>query len=165
LSLLQCNKIVEPEVGALAGGDIGLGRLADPETILDAVEGVFPVRDMEGLRVLVTAGGTREPLDPVRYIGNRSSGKMGNALAEAAAERGAEVLLVTAADPTDNAGIEVVSVDTADEMAASVWARASGRDVVVMGLFLWDSQPKPARSTLPSPRQGTRVSISLSRTT
>jgi len=139
-------KIVEPEVGALAGGDIGLGRLADPETILDAVEGVFPVRDMEGLRVLVTAGGTREPLDPVRYIGNRSSGKMGNALAEAAAERGAEVLLVTAADPTDNAGIEVVSVDTADEMAASVWARASGRDVVVMAAAIADFKPRTAET-------------------
>jgi phosphopantothenoylcysteine decarboxylase/phosphopantothenate--cysteine ligase len=134
--------IVEPEVGALASGDVGLGRLADPETILDALDGVFPVRDMEGMRVLVTAGGTREPLDPVRYIGNRSSGKMGNALAEVAAERGAEVLLVTAADPSDKAGIEVVRVDTADEMAASVWGSASECDVVVMAAAVADFKPR-----------------------
>lgn len=139
-------KIVEPEVGALAGGDVGLGRLADPEAILDAVDGVFPVVDMDGLRVLVTAGGTREPLDPVRYIGNRSSGKMGNALAEVAAERGAEVLLVTAADPPDRSGVEVDRVDTADEMAASVWGRASKYDVVVMAAAVADFKPRITQS-------------------
>lgn len=139
-------RIVQPELGALAGGDIGLGRLADPESIIDAVDAVFPVRDMDGLRVLVTAGGTREPLDPVRYIGNRSSGKMGNALAEIAAERGAQVLLVTAADPPNAQGIEVVPVDTADEMAASVWEGASDCDVVVMAAAVADFKPRTTQS-------------------
>lgn len=139
-------KIVEPGVGALAGGDVGPGRLADPEVILTAIDGVFPVRDMERLRVLVTAGGTREPLDPVRYIGNRSSGKMGNALAEVATERGAEVLLVTAAAPPDARGIDIARVDTADEMAAIVWERASEFDVVVMAAAVADFKPRTSQS-------------------
>src|SRR5438874_2229220 len=87
--------VVEPATGRLAGGDIGTGRLPEPGTIVAAVERVLAPQDFAGLRVLVSAGGTREPIDPVRYVGNRSSGKQGHALAHEAAARGAEVTLVT----------------------------------------------------------------------
>ena len=83
--------VVEPETGRLAGGDVGAGRLAEPETIVAAVDGLLTAEhehDLTGLRVVVTAGGTREPIDPVRFIGNRSSGKQGHAVAEEAAEPG-----------------------------------------------------------------------------
>jgi len=85
-------RIVEPEVGALASGLTGVGRLAEPSTIVEAIEHLFArAGDLEGQHVVVSAGGTREPLDPVRFIGNRSSGKMGVAIAEAARDRGASV--------------------------------------------------------------------------
>ncbi len=88
-------RIVEPEVGALASGLTGVGRLAEPQTIVDAIEQLFAhAGDLDGLQVVVSAGGTREPIDPVRFIGNRSSGKMGAAIAEAARDRGATVTLV-----------------------------------------------------------------------
>ena len=92
-------EIVDPEVGRLAGGDEGAGRLADLDTIVAAVERVLAPHDFEGLTVLVTAGGTREPIDPVRFIGNRSSGKQGLAIAEEASARGARVVLVTTVLP------------------------------------------------------------------
>jgi phosphopantothenoylcysteine decarboxylase/phosphopantothenate--cysteine ligase len=133
--------IVEPEIGALAGGDEGIGRLADPETIADAVDSVFPLPDMAGLRVLITAGGTREPIDPVRYLGNHSSGKMGNALAEAASERGASVVLVTAAAPPATKHIEAISVETAQEMAEAVWQRTPNVDIAVMAAAVADFTP------------------------
>jgi phosphopantothenoylcysteine decarboxylase/phosphopantothenate--cysteine ligase len=141
--------IVGPEVGALAGGDVGAGRLADPEAIADVVLGLFPPADMIGLRVLVTAGGTREPLDPVRYIGNRSSGKMGNALAETAAARGASVVLITAADPPMSSGIESICVETADEMADAAWSAAQDVDIAVMAAAVADFKARdPSRTKI-----------------
>jgi phosphopantothenoylcysteine decarboxylase/phosphopantothenate--cysteine ligase len=89
--------VVGPAEGALAGGDEGLGRLVEPEDIVAAAVDLLGDGDLAGWRVLVTAGGTREPIDPVRFLGNRSSGKMGHAIAEEAARRGAEVGLVTTA--------------------------------------------------------------------
>ena len=90
--------VVEPEVGALASGLTGIGRLAEPQTIVEAVERLFArAGDLDGLQVVVSAGGTREPIDPVRFIGNRSSGKMGAAIAEAARDRGAAVTLIAGA--------------------------------------------------------------------
>ncbi|HEY7848044.1 MAG TPA: bifunctional phosphopantothenoylcysteine decarboxylase/phosphopantothenate--cysteine ligase CoaBC, partial [Candidatus Limnocylindria bacterium] len=116
--------LVEPEVGALASGLTGVGRLAEPASIVEAVEGLF-VRagDLEGLHVVVSAGGTREPLDPVRFIGNRSSGKMGFAVAEAAARHGAEVVLVAGpvSLPTP-AGVTRIDVRSAAQMHAAVLA-------------------------------------------
>src|SRR3984885_3194487 len=114
--------IVEPEEGLLACGTSGPGRLADPERIADVVAGLsFGSRDLEGETVLITAGPTQEPLDPVRFISNRSSGKMGYALAEAAAQRGAQVILVSGpvqlAEPH---GVRVVQVRTALEMHDAV---------------------------------------------
>jgi len=134
-------RFVGPVAGPLAGGDSGIGRLSEPEEIADAIESVFPVADMDGMSVLVTAGGTREPVDPVRYIGNRSSGKMGNALAEVAAERGATVVLVTAAQPPKSGAVAIVRVETADEMAEAVWSRSAEVDVAVMAAAVADFKP------------------------
>ncbi|HYZ98929.1 MAG TPA: bifunctional phosphopantothenoylcysteine decarboxylase/phosphopantothenate--cysteine ligase CoaBC [Acidimicrobiales bacterium] len=134
--------IVPPEEGRLAGGDIGRGRLADPETIVESVESALGRgRDLAGLHVLVTAGGTREPIDPVRFIGNRSSGKQGHALAAEAAARGAKVTLVTAAHLAGPPGADVVRVETTAEMAAAVQAAGAAADVVVMAAAVADFRP------------------------
>jgi phosphopantothenoylcysteine decarboxylase/phosphopantothenate--cysteine ligase len=136
--------VVDPDVGRLAGGDHGAGRLAAPERIVAAVEALFVPRDLSGVRVLVTAGGTREPIDAVRVITNRSSGKQGHALAEEAAARGADVTLVTTAGRAVGPGIEVVTVDTAAEMEAAVLSRAARADVVLMAAAVADFRPKAA---------------------
>ncbi|MEW6473315.1 MAG: bifunctional phosphopantothenoylcysteine decarboxylase/phosphopantothenate--cysteine ligase CoaBC [Actinomycetota bacterium] len=151
LSLLRRRgvHIVDPESGRLAGGDIGAGRLADPARIVEAAAAVLSgagtarAGDLAGRRVLVTAGGTREPIDPVRFIGNRSSGKMGYAVAEAAARRGAEVALVTTVPRPAPAGVvDVVRVETAAEMADAVLERYADVDVVVMAAAVADFRPK-----------------------
>ncbi len=136
-------RVLEPGVGRLAGGDEGAGRLPDPATIVAAVEALLTPPDLAGRRVLVTAGGTREPIDPVRFVGNRSSGKQGHALAEEAAARGGAVTLVTtaAALPTPPSA-EVVRVETAAEMEAAVLAGAAAADVVVMAAAVADFRPK-----------------------
>jgi phosphopantothenoylcysteine decarboxylase / phosphopantothenate---cysteine ligase len=136
--------VVEPGVGRLAGGDEGAGRLASVEEILAAVDKVLTPQDLAGRTVLVTAGGTREPLDPVRFLGNRSSGRQGEALAVEAAARGADVTMVTAADRPAPAGVDVLRVDTATEMEAVVLSRAGSADVVVMAAAVADFRPKAA---------------------
>jgi phosphopantothenoylcysteine decarboxylase / phosphopantothenate---cysteine ligase len=134
--------IVPPEEGRLAGGDVGAGRLAAPEVVVAAIERVLSsARDMAGLHVLVTAGGTREPIDPVRFIGNRSSGKQGHALAAEAATRGAKVTLVTTVGLPVPPGADVVRVETAAEMADAVGAVAPAADVVVMAAAVADFRP------------------------
>lgn len=136
-------RFVEPVRGELACGDVGEGRLAAPEDIVEAVlDELERVRDCEGRRILVTAGGTQEPIDPVRYIGNRSSGKTGYAIAGEAARRGAQVVLVTG--PTslaDPFGVDVVRVTTAMEMHAAVLERAAGVDAVVASAAVADFRP------------------------
>ncbi len=138
--------VVDPESGRLAGGDVGHGRLADPVTIVAAVEaalaGATPVAaDLAGLSVLVTAGGTREPIDPVRFIGNRSSGKQGHAVAAAAAARGAQVTLVTTQPASAPLGVVVVPVETADDLHRAVVGAAPSADVVVMAAAVADFRP------------------------
>lgn len=134
--------IVPPEEGRLAGGDIGKGRLAAPETIVEAVEAALGGgRDLTGLRVLVTAGGTREPIDPVRFVGNRSSGKQGHALAAEAAARGAKITLVTTVDLPVPPQADVVRVETAAEMEDAVHAAEASADVVVMAAAVADFRP------------------------
>lgn len=133
--------IVEPAEGDLAGGDSGIGRLREPEEIVQAIERVLGSGPMAGLRVLVTAGGTREALDPVRYIGNRSSGKMGVALARAAAARGAAVTLVTTMGDPDISGVSAIEVESADEMADTVWKVAPSMDIAVMAAAVADFKP------------------------
>ena len=143
--------VVDPESGRLAGGDVGAGRLASPERIVAAVGGVLGpgTKDLAGLRVLVTAGGTREPIDPVRFLGNRSSGRQGHALADEAAARGAEVTLVTTTGLPVGPDVRVVGVTTADEMHQAVVEHADRADVVVMAAAVADFTPvAPAASKL-----------------
>jgi phosphopantothenoylcysteine decarboxylase/phosphopantothenate--cysteine ligase len=133
--------VVEPDAGRLAGGDVGAGRLAAPERIVAAVERLLGPQDLAGVSVLITAGGTREPIDAVRVIANRSSGKQGYAIAAAAAARGATVTLVSTVALPAPAGVEVVAVETAAEMEAAVGARGDA-DVIVMAAAVADFRPK-----------------------
>ena len=135
--------VVPPESGRLAGGDEGEGRLAAPERVVAAAAEVLARgRDLAGLRVLVTAGGTREPLDPVRFLGTRSSGKMGYALAEAASRRGAAVTLVTTQRRPAPEAVTIVDVETAQQMHDAVLDRYPAVDVVVMAAAVADFRPK-----------------------
>ncbi|HEV1996500.1 MAG TPA: bifunctional phosphopantothenoylcysteine decarboxylase/phosphopantothenate--cysteine ligase CoaBC [Candidatus Dormibacteraeota bacterium] len=132
-----------PVEGHLASGDVGYGRLADQEAILRTLRAVLPgTRDMEGLSVLVSAGGTRESLDPVRYIGNRSSGLMGHAVAAVAEGRGARVTLVTTSKLSEPRGVEVVHVDSAAQMGEALRARAESSDILVMAAAVADFRPR-----------------------
>jgi phosphopantothenoylcysteine decarboxylase/phosphopantothenate--cysteine ligase len=135
--------IVEPGEGYLACGMTGSGRMAEPAAIAQAVrEVLLQPRDMEGETVLVTAGGTREPLDPVRFIGNRSSGKMGFAIAENAERRGARVILITASSGLATpAGCERVDVVTSSEMRAAVLQRLPEATLVVKAAAVSDFRP------------------------
>ncbi|MCU4184799.1 bifunctional phosphopantothenoylcysteine decarboxylase/phosphopantothenate--cysteine ligase CoaBC [Acidiferrimicrobium sp. IK] len=140
--------VVEPEAGRLAGGDAGTGRLAAPDTIVDAAGAVLASRlSLAGVRAVVTAGGTREPIDPVRFIGNRSSGKQGHAVADELAARGAHVVLVTTTDRPAPPGAEVLRVETAAEMQAAVGAQRAGAHVVVMAAAVADFRPKAQAAT------------------
>ena len=133
--------VVEPGTGRLATGKSAIGRLATPERIVAAIEAVLQDRrNLEGLRVVVSAGGTREAVDPIRYIGNFSSGKMGRALAETAAARGAEVTLVTTV-PTSPEGIAEIAVTSATEMLAALKTACAGADVLVMAAAVADYAP------------------------
>jgi phosphopantothenoylcysteine decarboxylase / phosphopantothenate---cysteine ligase len=161
-------EIVPPESGRLAGGDEGEGRLADPAVIVERVmrrlralhadpttragaDAGAGQEDMKGMRVVVSAGGTREPLDPVRFITNRSSGKQGHALAEAAARRGADVTLVTASPlrlpPDVSAAITRVDVETASDMEDAMNTAAPTADVVIMAAAVADFRPKATAET------------------
>ena len=134
--------VVEPGTGRLASGKSAIGRLAAPERIVAAIEAVLQDRrNLEGLRVVVSAGGTREAVDPVRYIGNFSSGKMGRALAETAAARGAEVTLVTTV-PTNPEGIAEIAVTSATEMLTALKTACAGADVLVMAAAVADYAPE-----------------------
>jgi len=134
--------VVEPESGHLASGHVGTGRLAGPSQLLQAMASVVRSRyDLAGKRVVVTAGGTREPIDPVRFISNYSSGKMGFALAAAAADRGARVVLVTTASHPAHNGIEMRHVETAEEMLAELRSLLDGADLLVMAAAVADFRP------------------------
>ncbi len=133
--------IVEPESGRLAGGDVGAGRLAAPEAIVARVEEVLGAGPWNGLRVVISAGGTREPIDAVRVIANRSSGKQGYALAEEAAARGASVTLVSTVDLSVSPSIAVRSVETAAQMQSALGELAPTADVVIMAAAVADFRP------------------------
>ena len=136
--------VLQPAVGRLTGADSGAGRLPEPEQIAAAALALLhpQVRDLTGRRVVVSAGGTREPLDPVRFLGNRSSGRQGIAVANAAAERGAAVTLV-AANVTLAAGrgVDVVVVETTEQLRDAVRAAAKDADAVVMAAAVADFRP------------------------
>ncbi len=150
--------IVEPEHGRLAGGDVGQGRLASTESIVAAVEGALNnAGDFAGVKLVVTAGGTREPIDAVRVIANRSSGKQGHAIAVEAMRRGAEVTLITTADLATPSGISVVRVETAAQMHDAVAHVAASADVVVMAAAVADFRPVPVASGKWKKRDGAPV--------
>ncbi|MDG3015895.1 bifunctional phosphopantothenoylcysteine decarboxylase/phosphopantothenate--cysteine ligase CoaBC [Speluncibacter jeojiensis] len=142
------NIVVEPASGRLTGADSGAGRLPEPEEIVALAMLVLEradalPRDLEGHRVVVTAGGTREPLDPVRFLGNRSSGKQGYALARLAAQRGADVVLIAGATANlaDPAAVTVVKVGTADQMRQAVDKHAPDAEAVIMAAAVADFRP------------------------
>lgn len=136
--------VVEPTAGRLAGGDVGAGRLASPETIVAAVERVLGPADLFGAHVVVSAGGTREAIDPVRVITNRSSGKQGYAVAAAALARGARTTLVTTVELTPPPGAEVVTVESAAQLHQAMQHLATDADVVVMAAAVADFAPVQA---------------------
>jgi len=134
--------LIGPAEGRLASGAMGQGRMVEPEVVLDAARNVLARHgDMAGRRVVVTAGGTREPLDPVRYLTNHSSGKMGHALAETARDRGAAVTLITTAGLPVPLGVQAVPVDNAAAMQAAVLSHIDGADALVMAAAVADYRP------------------------
>jgi phosphopantothenoylcysteine decarboxylase / phosphopantothenate---cysteine ligase len=140
--------VVEPEEGRLAGGDAGKGRLASPEAIVAAAAAVLAHgRSLAGRSAVVTAGGTREPIDPVRYVGNRSSGKQGHAIADELARRGAAVTLITTTERPGPPGAATIRVETAAQMEAAVLAARDGADVIVMAAAVADFRPRDVAGT------------------
>ncbi len=152
--------VIGPEQGSLAGGDTGMGRVAEPEDIVAAAGDILG-GDGRGRRVLVTAGGTREPVDPVRFLGNRSSGKMGHAIADAAVRRGYDVTLVTTAGLPTHPAVKMIRVETADEMLSAVAGVEA--DVAVMAAAVADFKPKTT-SDAKIPRSDGLPSIELAET-
>ena len=137
-------EFIEPEYGILACGYEGKGRLADPEKIVERIQQILNVpRDFEGKTVLVTAGPTREALDPVRFISNRSSGKMGYAIAESASKRGADVILIsgpTTLNPPNN--VKLVNVESAIQMRDEVMSYAAQSQIIIMSAAVSDYRPR-----------------------
>ena len=147
--------VVEPEAGRLAGGDVGAGRLADPSSIVAAVERVLGPRDLDGVSVVVSAGGTREPIDAVRVIANRSSGKQGYAVAAEAVSRGARVTLVSTVSLPVPPGCVLIEVETAEQMRAAMNEASGHHDVIVMSAAVADFRPKAAAEGKLKKRDGT----------
>ena len=135
-----------PVEGRLASGEMGAGRLMEPMAIVDHIKAAAGRLDgpLAGARIAVTAGGTREPVDPVRFVGNRSSGKMGYAVAEAARDRGAEVVLITSAELAAPAGVRVAPVETAQEMLDAVQEHVPACDALIMAAAVADYRPLEA---------------------
>ena len=135
--------VMEPEVGRLTGSDIGPGRFPETAAIISRFDEVTgQVQDLKGVKVLVTAGGTREPIDPVRFIGNRSSGKQGMAIANAAKNRGAQVQLIAAnCDVASLTGIDVIHVETTLEMQSALQAHFDSCDILIMSAAVADARP------------------------
>ncbi|MDP6863166.1 MAG: bifunctional phosphopantothenoylcysteine decarboxylase/phosphopantothenate--cysteine ligase CoaBC [Acidimicrobiales bacterium] len=132
--------VVAPEEGRLAGGDSGSGRLAAPEKVFEVIKEILTAGDLSGRKIVVTAGGTREAIDPVRYVGNRSTGKQGYAIAEAALARGAEVTLISTVAIEAPLGVDLISVESAAQMHEAVLERTDA-DVIVMAAAVADFRP------------------------
>ncbi|NWF78402.1 MAG: bifunctional phosphopantothenoylcysteine decarboxylase/phosphopantothenate--cysteine ligase CoaBC, partial [Chloroflexi bacterium] len=154
--------VIGPATGWLASGKEGLGRLADISDIIGSIRQILGRgRDLASKHIVVTAGGTQEPIDPVRYIGNRSSGKMGYALAEAACDRGAKVTLITAPTSLPNpVGVDVVKVNTAQEMLQAVENIAPKADVLIMAAAVADYRPiKAAKEKIKKGKAGLTLEL------
>lgn len=156
--------VAGPVSGRLASGLIGKGRLVDNEVLVGLVrQAIGRHGDYEGRRVIVSAGGTRQPIDPIRFISNRSTGKMGYAIAEAARDRGADVLLVTAAGLSDPAGIEVVKASTVDEMRDAIVPSSSDADLLVMAAAISDFTPARVSDQKIKKQDSKKMSLELTR--
>lgn len=153
--------VMDPDHGRLTGKDVGVGRFPETSRILAEFNAITnPVHDLLGQKVLVTAGGTREPLDPIRYIGNRSSGKQGYAIARAAARRGADVTLILAnSELLDPSGIRCIRVSTAEEMFSHVEREFDQCDVLVMSAAVADARPSQVSES--KIKKGSLTSIEL----
>lgn len=153
--------IIEPAVGQLTGNDVGAGRMAEPEEIFARSLSVTAKKDLLGKRILISAGGTREPIDPVRFIGNRSSGKQGLALAQAASDRGAEVTLVLANLQT-SLPFPTITVSTAGELLRAMQENVLGADAAIMTAAVGDFRvSEPSTSKIKKSNTGDVMSISL----
>jgi phosphopantothenoylcysteine decarboxylase/phosphopantothenate--cysteine ligase len=161
--------VIDPGTGALASrGEWGAGRLTEPQELLEAIElaaGTGAPRPLDGMRILVTAGGTREPVDAVRFIGNRSSGRMGFALAEEAARRGARVTVITANVQLARSGsISYVDVETAEQLRAATLERFGDCDALLMAAAVADYRPAaPEKAKIPK-EKSERLGLELVRT-
>ncbi len=159
--------VLEPAVGRLTGADSGPGRLPDPASIVAATEDLLrraPADDLRGMRILVSAGGTQEAWDPVRFVGNRSSGRQGVELARTAVSRGATVSLVAARmDVEPPAGVDLVRVESAAELHAAMVERADAVDVIVMAAAVADFRPAPS-ATKVKKEDGSGVDLHLEQT-
>ena len=157
-------EFVGPAVGRLTGADTGVGRLSEPDEIIQAAEALLARgRDLAGRSILISAGGTREPLDPVRFVGNRSTGRQGVALAVAAAARGADVTLVAAnLEIAAPSGVQVVAVSTALELQREMTSRASSADTIVMAAAVADYRPSEVSETkIKKSDQGDALTLTL----
>ncbi|WP_311246203.1 bifunctional phosphopantothenoylcysteine decarboxylase/phosphopantothenate--cysteine ligase CoaBC [Microbacterium sp. WCS2018Hpa-23] len=159
--------LVGPADGELAGGDSGPGRMSEPEAIFDAAVALLSPRDLDGLRVVISAGGTREPIDPVRFLGNRSSGRQGVALAADAAARGADVTVVAANVSADvlaaarHPSVRVVSVGTAAELSTAMKDAARSADIVIMAAAVADYRPASVSDQKLTKEQGLLTHLEL----
>lgn len=152
--------VMEPSTGALTSGDVGKGRFPDTAEIIDYFTSHVAPRDLVGKRVVVTAGGTREPIDPVRYIGNISSGKQGIALAQVAASRGADVTLILAnAQAPEDLGITTIAVKTASEMLTQLQANFSRCDILFMAAAIADARPSIVSESKLKKREYTSIQL------
>ena len=167
LNLLQRRgaHFIGPEQGRLASGQIGKGRLSDSKKIIAAIKSCLGKLegDFAGKVVIVTAGGTREAIDPVRYIGNRSSGKMGNALAEAARDRGADVVLITTVPETAPESVQVVSVESAIEMENAISDHVERSEVLIMAAAVADYRVDHASDQKIKREQANQIDLKLVR--
>lgn len=155
--------VVGPGVGQLTGSDAGAGRMSEPDEIVAAALAAVGPHDLIGKRILVTAGGTREPLDPVRYIGNRSSGRQGVAIARAAVDRGADVTLIAANLEVDAPpGMTIVNVGTTSELANATGSAALEADVIIMAAAVADYRPEQvSQSKIKKETQGDSLELRL----
>lgn len=158
-------EMIGPEAGWLACGDEGIGRMVEVQAIINrAIEIIEKGKDLKGVRILVTAGGTREAIDPVRFIGNRSSGKMGYAVARAAVERGAAVTMITTPTQLERPlNCKVITVETASQMKQAVTVESRRADVVVMAAAVADYRPSQSSKTK-NKKERSKIKIELQRT-
>ncbi|HWK20501.1 MAG TPA: bifunctional phosphopantothenoylcysteine decarboxylase/phosphopantothenate--cysteine ligase CoaBC [Microbacteriaceae bacterium] len=157
--------VVGPESGRLTGQDTGPGRMSEPADIVAAVIAAAGPRDLAGLRIVVSAGGTREPIDPVRYIGNRSSGRQGIEIAAAARDRGADVVLVAAhLEVEPPRGVHVIETGTAEELRVAMLTESAKADVVVMAAAVADYRPqRVSGAKIKKDTQGDELPLTLVR--